>query len=150
MAPKKVVLLLNELKFIPVDSSAFLIRPIPAGLKRTPEKSLLKDVILEIESHLADIQKSGEINYNIEIKSKPEWEGIYQPSVDVFVDKVATLVLSKKLEKRANLQSFDLRALKYSKLKYPFIKLAVLVDQEDLPYKDAIKELGFIPEILSP
>ena len=88
-------------------------------------------------------------NYNIEIKSSPDGDGIYHPSPKEFSDIVYQLI-NKKLDwSRVNIQSFDFRVLQYMHQVYPQVTLAMLVETAANPIEQLI-ELGFEPQIYSP
>ena len=87
--------------------------------------------------------------YNIEIKSRPEWDGLYHPEVPVYVDLVMKIAMEAGLEERIILQSFDPRALRYAHEHYPEITLAYLTDRREPALAAQIENLGFTPAILS-
>jgi glycerophosphoryl diester phosphodiesterase len=88
-------------------------------------------------------------NYNIEIKSSPEGDGIYHPNPAEFSDKVYELIDANIEWDRVNIQSFDFRVLKYYHQKYPDVTLAMLITDASQS-QTQLKELGFQPEIYSP
>lgn len=107
-------------------------------------KPLLVEVI-----DLAEKQSNQTIVYNIEIKSKPEYDTIYTPKVDDFVELVLEILERKRISNRVILQSFDLRALEVIKKKGIGVKIAVLIDENE--YIDMqLKKLSFEPTIISP
>ena len=116
----------------------------PMQKKVTVVKPLLADVIAKAET-----LSQNNINYNIEIKRKPSYDGIYAPRVDEFVRLVVEVVQEYNLGNRVNLQAFDLETLEEIKKQAPNMKLALLVDEyEDMNEK--LKQLSFTPEIMSP
>jgi glycerophosphoryl diester phosphodiesterase len=87
--------------------------------------------------------------YSVEIKSKPEWDSIYYPSVDLYCDIVLKTIAKANLGERLIIQSFDSRALRYIHEKYPQIRLAYLTETGDPSAAKQIESLGFVPEIYS-
>lgn len=105
----------------------------PDQEKIPTQKPLLTDVLNSC------IAKDPKIKFNIEIKSKADWMGIYQPeSIDEYVDAVM-LVLEALPTKQYNLQSFDSRVLHYLAKHYPEVRLAYLIENEKLTNKSASK-----------
>ena len=89
------------------------------------------------------------IKYNIEFKTRLEYDDIYTPVPHVFVALVLEELRVNKVEDRVNLQSFDLRILEEIKSQNPNIKVALLVNNdEDIEIK--LNQLSYIPEIISP
>jgi len=111
-------------------------------------KPLLSDVIIAVDVHTKNYTQY-EVDYNIEIKSSPEGDGKFHPSVDEYSDIVYKLLDQYLPLERIVIQSFDLRVLKYWHDRYPEIRLAFLV--ENLKSAEAnLSELGFAPSIYSP
>ena len=107
----------------------------------------MNDVLSKFKSKT--IKKNPSIKFNIEIKSKKEWLGIYQPeSIDAYVDLVVASLASLPYS-QYNLQSFD-RAILYSLAeRYPNIKLAYLIEDQILDPHSA-KDLGIQLYAISP
>lgn len=110
------------------------------------QKPLLKDVLQMMDSLAKNHGRK--INYNIELKSLPEGDGIFHPTPKEFSELVVNLISSETNLERVSLQSFDFRILQYLNKTYPDIALAALVYEE--PFEDAIERLGFTPAIYSP
>jgi glycerophosphoryl diester phosphodiesterase len=89
--------------------------------------------------------------YNIETKSQPATDNIYHPGPKEFVDLLMKVILSRKIENRVIIQSFDIRTLQYVHEKYPSFRTALLIEDFDKRgLQIQLKELGFIPTIYSP
>jgi glycerophosphoryl diester phosphodiesterase len=116
----------------------------PEQKKMKVYKPLLEDVIA-----LGDSMTNKTIRYNIEIKSLPEYDGVYSPNVEEFVQLVVEVVRTKNISERTTLQSFDLRALEMIKQQVPDITIALLVDDNE-SIQQKMKALSFQPDILSP
>ena len=91
------------------------------------------------------------ILYNIETKTQPSTDKIFHPAPAAFIDMLMKVVLTKKMEDRVTIQSFDRRTLQYLHKKYPTIKTALLVEPLDRnSFRKQLKDLGFTPTIYSP
>jgi glycerophosphoryl diester phosphodiesterase len=120
----------------------------PQQEKMPAIKPLLSDVIIAIENHIKNYS-TYEVDYNVEIKSSPDGDLKFHPSVEEFSDLVYTLLDEYLPMERVVIQSFDFRVLQYFHQKYPEVRLAALV--ENLKSVDAnLKDLGFRPSIYSP
>ena len=105
-------------------------------------KPSLTDMVTLIE------KLNSNINYNIELKRKPEWEGFFLPDLNAFVDLFLNTVNKLGITKRLSIQSFDLECLQNLKQKTD-IPL-VLLSENLMTVKQNIELLGFNPEIYSP
>ena len=110
-------------------------------------KPLLKTVLDTVEQHLQQDQLPS-INYNIEIKSTEEGDGIFHPTPKEFTELVIGAVKEFNLIDRVTLQSFDIRTLEYLHKNHPSIRLAYLVENED-GLSENLKKLSFTPDIYS-
>ncbi len=118
--------------------------------KLAVHKPLLSNVIDSVESKIKAFNLSA-IYYNIETKTKPETDNIYHPKPKPFVDILMSVILSKHIEERVIIQSFDIRTLQYLHVAYPTIKTALLIEDFDKKsFALQLKDLGFTPTIYSP
>lgn len=116
----------------------------PNQKKLETYKPLLSEVI-----DLAEKKSRKKIQYNIEIKSSPEYDEVFSPNVDEFVRLALQVLNTKKISKRVILQSFDVRALEEIHKYAPKIRTALLVDEgESIERK--LADLSFKPTIASP
>ena len=120
----------------------------PQQEKISISKPLLSDVIAAVENHIKSYA-SYEVDYNIEIKSSPEGDKKFHPSVEEFSDLVYELVDEYLPLQRIFIQSFDFRVLKYWHNKYPHIRLAALVENTK-SIDSNLAALGFKPSVYSP
>jgi len=120
----------------------------PDQVKIPVRKPLLTDVFRLAEKYCRDEMRN-EIHYNIEIKSNPEWEGIFHPDFETFSELVFKTVDAYITWKRVTIQSFDSRVLKYYHEHHPEVMLSVLEENEQDPGK-VLESLGFIPAVYSP
>lgn len=117
--------------------------------KLQAHKPLLSDLIDETEAY-AKNNKLLLPNYNIEIKSSVKSDNVYTPDYKEFTDLALDVLLKKNITDRVVIQSFDTRTLNYIHEQYPQIRLSYLVGKQMVSLEDAMSELKFIPEILSP
>jgi len=88
-------------------------------------------------------------DYNIEIKSKPAWDGVLTPEPNEFAKRLLTVVEQAGVRERTCIQSFDPRALRAVHELSPQMKTAWLVSDTD-GLEANLEELGFLPTIYSP
>ncbi|MEO6314625.1 MAG: glycerophosphodiester phosphodiesterase family protein, partial [Chitinophagaceae bacterium] len=69
--------------------------------------------------------------YNIETKTQLLTDNIYHPAPEVFVPLLMQVILEKKIGSRTIIQSFDPRTLQIIHTKYPGIKTALLIEEDD-------------------
>ncbi|MCH2213935.1 MAG: glycerophosphodiester phosphodiesterase [Flavobacteriales bacterium] len=120
----------------------------PEQEKMKVTKPLLSEVIQMAEKHSG--QTSRELPfYNIETKTKQEGDNLLHPEPEEFVDLLAEVIQEEGITQRAIIQSFDVRTLQVAKQKYPHIKLALLIENDDPP-EENLESLGFTPDIYSP
>ncbi len=87
--------------------------------------------------------------YNIEIKSKPAYDGTFSPPVQAFAALVHHTLDSLDLLARTTVQSFDVRALRAMRAIDSTAGLALL-SESPLSWHEDLDELGFQPAIYSP
>lgn len=121
----------------------------PEQEKLNTYKPLLKEVI-QIADERCKVKGQSPVFYNIEIKSRPEWDGEYQPSTPEEYVKLVLDTITPLLEyKRFNIQSFDIRILEAIHKYDPKVRMVYLVEEVELT-SEIIKNLSFTPEVISP
>ena len=106
-------------------------------------KPLLKEVFALAKS------KGSNVHFNIEIKSRPEYYGIYTPKPNRYVSLVLNEIEHSGFFESVNLQSFDINILEEIKKQSPKMPVALLIDDdEDIHIK--MDSISFKPEIISP
>jgi glycerophosphoryl diester phosphodiesterase len=119
-------------------------------------KPLLRDVIAMAETYVADHDRPP-VFYNIEIKSRPAWDGDFHPPPEAFARRVLDVVRKRGVGARTTIQSFDVRALRATRrlrldrAAETGVQLALLVvdgTADSLP--DQLEGLGFTPAVYSP
>lgn len=143
------------LYYMPYDS----IRKYDVGLKPHPDfpqqqkipayKPLLTELIDAVEKYAKE--KGRSITYNVEIKSKPEFEGKKHPPVEKIVDLTMKVIREKGIEKRTLVQSFDPRAIQVMHRKYPEMLTGILIDGNDKrSLEEQLQQLGYNPDAYNP
>lgn len=106
-------------------------------------KPLLSEVFNLVES------KHSDVRFNIEIKSQPEYYGIYTPQPKAYVQLVLEVIKNHNMLSRVNLQSFDLVILEEIHKQDPSMKVALLVDDNET-IEGKLNLMTYKPEIISP
>jgi glycerophosphoryl diester phosphodiesterase len=122
----------------------------PRQQKTAAVKPRLHDVIDSIRLYCAE-KNVPFPQWNIETKSKPEWDNSYHPAPGEFVEKLVAVIRGKGMEQHTILQSFDFRTLQYLHQRYPSIRTAMLIEDYDKrTLEEQLQSLGFTPTVYSP
>lgn len=122
----------------------------PQQKKMKVVKPLLSEVIDSVVEYMKKSRRPFPY-YNIETKSDPEFDEVFQPKPGEFVELLMAVIKEKGIEDHVIIQSFDFRTLQYLHEKYPHIKTAMLIEGDDpRSFDDQLKALGFTPTIYSP
>ena len=134
------------------------IKAIPCGLKfthRFPEqqklrvfKPSLKEVVEAVKKHCESTGLPLPL-FNIELKSKPEWDNIYIPNTDTFVQTVHQTIVSLGIGNLTTIQSFDQRILNAFQSMNTNVQIAFLTESPEDPLLQ-LQVLKHLPEIYSP
>jgi len=111
-------------------------------------KPTLKEVVKAVEDYCAARNRPLP-QYNIEIKSRPEWDEVKTPAPADFAGLLVEEVKRLGIAKRACIQSFDPRSLRAVQQLAPDMVMALLVENLDGLEKN-VRELGFVPTVYSP
>ncbi|WP_295769891.1 glycerophosphodiester phosphodiesterase family protein [uncultured Mucilaginibacter sp.] len=120
-----------------------------------PEQKKIKVYIPLLEAVIDSVQQylkakgKPQIFYNVETKSKPEGDHIYNPAPVEFVQQLIKVIERKKITPYVVVQSFDKRTIQLLHQKYPQVKTSYLVDSPK-SVDEYITELGYKPYIISP
>ena len=123
-------------------------KDFPQQQKIKVHKPLLSEVFLDIQKYVKD-NNLPRPRFNIEIKSTPEGDNIFEPIPAVFAKMVYDEILKYKMEKYVIVQSFDVRPLQVLNKMPKKLPLALLVGNKDGIEKNLAK-LGFKPDTYSP
>jgi glycerophosphoryl diester phosphodiesterase len=116
------------------------------------QESVFKPTLREVvEAADAHAMMAGMVSpaYNVEIKSDPEWYGVYQPEPLAYARRVIREIDDLGITSRCIVQSFDPAILEAVHAERPDIILAFLVENTD-GLKKNLKRLSFKPHIYSP
>jgi glycerophosphoryl diester phosphodiesterase len=136
------------------------VKTFDVGLKPHPRfpqqekmkaiKPLLGDVVDSVRQYMMTRRRPFPY-YNIETKTNPEFDGVFHPKPEEFVELLMAVIKEKGIEEHVIIQSFDFRTLQYLHRVYPDIKTAMLIEADDKrSLADQVKSLGFTPTIYSP
>jgi glycerophosphoryl diester phosphodiesterase len=120
----------------------------PEQRKMKAHKPLLKQIFNLAKSMSKDMDHPFPY-FNLELKSKPDWVGVYVPDPSTFVSLVLEEIKEADLEKMVNIQSFDPAILKEVKAQNESMPVALLVDNAN-GLGSNVERLGFTPEYYSP
>ena len=122
----------------------------PQQKRMRVSKPLLAEVIDSVKAYCTS--KNRALPYfNIETKSDPAGDAIYHPLPAEFVDRLVQVIQNKQISNQVIIQSFDPRTLQYLHEKYPDIRTALLIEDNDSrSLAVQLQQLGFIPSIYSP
>ncbi|MEP6849085.1 MAG: glycerophosphodiester phosphodiesterase family protein [Acidobacteriota bacterium] len=123
-------------------------KDFPQQQKLKISKPLLVDVFKEIDK-FARKSKLSRPRYNIEIKTEPGDDDVFNPKQNVFAKIVFDEITVAKMQKYVTVQSFDVRALQEMRKLTKDIPLSLLVANRNGVLKN-LRALGFDPEIYSP
>ena len=115
----------------------------PEQKKIATHKPSLRDLIAATET------KDPNIRYNIEIKRRPENDGIFHPEYKHFADMVINEIEALGIMNWTTVQCFDVATLQYIHQTYPHVKLVYLIENKDTPRQN-LDKLGFKPDVYSP
>ena len=87
--------------------------------------------------------------FNVEIKSQPDYYGIFTPEPEEFVRLLLEEVNELNIKNRVNLQSFDFNILREIRKQDTEISMAMLIENTKSVAAN-LKDLGFTPPIYSP
>jgi glycerophosphoryl diester phosphodiesterase len=111
-------------------------------------KPLLSKVVEEIEEHIV-LYGLYMVGYNIEVKSNPEWYGIYQPQPAEYAQIIVDEIQELNIDERLIIQSFDDQLLEEIRKLDNTLEIALLVDN-DAGFEANMDRLSFVPEHYSP
>lgn len=129
------------------------IKEFDVGMKIHPRfpKQLKLPAVKPLFSELIPIAEKlrSTIQYNGEIKSTPQGDNHFHPSIEKFCELVAQKIYKYKIEDRFLIQSFDRRVLEYLHAHYPLLHLSYLTEN-GASFSENAKQLSFVPSVYSP
>lgn len=121
----------------------------PEQEKQKAVKPLLRDLVKAVEAHCASTGRTLP-RFNIEIKSRPGWDGIKTPAPAEFARLVIEEIIALNLQDQVCVQSFDPRTLREVHLQAPNLTTALLVESKMISLENHLKIMGYQPQIYSP
>ncbi len=122
----------------------------PRQQKMKTAKPRLADVIEAAETYTRE-HGLPPVEYNIETKARPEWDGTFTPDPETFTRLLYDVLVETGIKDRTILQSFDVRTLRVGRRLDPSWRLALLIGGDDKAGLAAnLDTLGFTPTIYSP
>jgi len=113
-------------------------------------KPRLRDVVEMAEAYVAAHDREP-VFYNVEIKSRPDWEGTFQPEPAPYVRRVLAAVTATGVAPRTTIQSFDPRIIEAAHRQNDVVRLAFLVGEGgDEGVEQNLAQLSFTPDVYSP
>jgi glycerophosphoryl diester phosphodiesterase len=113
-------------------------------------KPRLRDVIAAAEGYAAT-HGLPPPRYNIETKSRPEWDDTFTPDPATFTRLLYDVLVETGVKDRAMLQSFDVRTLQVARDLDPDWSLVLLIARDyDQGLAANLDGLGFVPDVYSP
>ncbi|NTW83307.1 MAG: glycerophosphodiester phosphodiesterase [Chlorobiaceae bacterium] len=121
----------------------------PGQQKIVSSKPLLSDVFRQVDDYMKQSGLTGKMIFNLEIKSLPQYDGLYHPAPLEFAMLVVRLVEDAGFQERVRIQSFDYRVVRDAwKLTSGLCYGVLISDQSNIaPF---LQELGFVPHYLNP
>jgi glycerophosphoryl diester phosphodiesterase len=120
----------------------------PEQQKLVAYKPTLAEMVVAVKQYCKD--KNRPLPYfNIEIKSQPNWDGIFTPSVNDFAKLVVDEIKRLDIKNVSTIQSFDPRALEATK-KLDTTLPTVLLASYSFRLNAYLSLLSFKPDVFSP
>ena len=134
------------------------IKEIKCGNKphpRFPEQQQLStykpsliDVVEAVKKHCKS-QGIEMPRFNIELKSQPDWDGLYLPETQLFVERVYETIRGLGIVELTTIQSFDSRVLNVFMRMNTQLQFAFLTEEKGDPLEQMLV-LEKLPDIYSP
>ena len=125
------------------------------GNSRFPEQRAMKvykpsldEVVAAVNEYTQQYNRP-EVNYNIEIKSEPAYDGLKTPAPAEYAALVLKKIIDLGIKERTCVQSFDVRPLQELHQMDSTITTALLIDNSR-GVQSNIEELGYTPAVYSP
>ena len=112
-------------------------------------KPMLVEAVKAIRE-LSQLLGRNEPLWNIEIKSHPDWDFIFQPEPAEYIKQFLAEFELLNFSENCVIQSFDKRILRELHHKAPLQKLVLLIDAFGKSPQEELSDLGFVPYGYSP
>jgi glycerophosphoryl diester phosphodiesterase len=132
------------------DCGGLRLPDFPEQTPTSAPKPRLRDVLRMAEAYVDDHDRAP-VFYNIETKSRPDWEGTFHPDPHTFAERVLAVVEAEGVAPRTTIQSFDPRTLEATHERTDAVRLALLVAPGmDGAFDEHLARLSFTPDVYSP
>ncbi len=131
------------------DCGSLALPDFPEQEPTAAPKPRLRDVIQMAETYVQEHDRPP-VFYNIETKSRPDWEGTFHPDPATFASTVLSVIDEEGVATRTTLQSFDPRTLAAAHQSDVPVRLALLVGWNGDGFDEQLSEHAFTPDIYSP
>lgn len=132
------------------DCGSLKLADFPEQKPQPAPKPRLRDVVQMAEAYV-EAHDRDPVFYNVEVKSRPEWDGRFHPEPETFVERVLAAVTSERVAPRTTIQSFDPRSLEAVHRQNVPVRTALLVGWSgDDGLAANLAALSFAPDIYSP
>lgn len=120
----------------------------PSQRPRSAHKPTLAEVVRAVDAFTAHHQRAP-MRYNIEVKSRAEWVGRFQPSPEELAERVYAEAERLGVLDRSTLQSFDPAVVERFRVVDRDVEVAFLVEN-NLSFAHNLDRLSFVPDIYAP
>lgn len=110
---------------------------------------LLSEVFADVDACMASQGLSGELLWNLEIKSSPGRDHRHQPPPRHYARLVLDVVHAAGMAGRVRIQSFDWRIVRTLRRLDPRIPCGLLVEKRRA-LRPALRHMGFVPDWVNP
>lgn len=132
------------------DCGSLTLEEFPEQKPTAAPKPRLRDVLQMAETYVKEHDRPP-VFYNIETKSRPEWDGTFHPDPSIFAERVLAVVEDEDVAPRTTIQSFDPRTLEAVHRQNTVVRTALLVGWSGSDgLEDDLATLSFVPDIYSP
>lgn len=137
-------------KIAAYDCGTLGLSQFPEQRTQSAAKPRLRDVLQMAETY-TDEHSRGPVFYNVETKTRSQWDGTFHPEPATFVERVLAVVEEEEVAPRTTIQSFDPRTLEVAHEKSEVMRIALLVGWTgDDGLEENLNRLSFLPDVYSP
>ncbi len=147
-AKKLNIYTLNDEQLAAFDCGSRGHPDYPRQQAMSQSKPLLSDVFKAVAAHTYESGRKPAM-FNIEIKSRPDRDGVYYPEVAEYAALLYAVIVEHDVLRQTTVQSFDPRALEEQHRLDPEVTTALLVDNRK-GFEKNLARLSFVPDIYSP
>lgn len=122
---------------------------LSAGASHRAVKPLLCDLVEAVERSACAVPGRPPLIYNLEVKSWPEYDGVYHPPPDEYVRLLLDQPCLAAVRSRVRFQSFDVRILRQLHVQDPFLPLGLLVGPDEDVHRKVVTS-GCMPSFVLP